>query len=140
MFAIGLILIILAIIVIAYVIFATRDLEVLTIDWGIVQTDLSPLQLFFLGAVTVLVLSIGSGMLGVGLKRAGAKRAEVKRLRKEVKAQDPNAKQPTKKELKAAAKRGEDISPKQAPAQKQPETKQFPQQDGNTPPPPPPNY
>ncbi|HKJ12375.1 MAG TPA: LapA family protein [Ornithinimicrobium sp.] len=84
MFAAGLILIILAIIVVIYVIFATTGLEAMSIDWGVFTADLTPLQLFLLGAVTVLVLAIGSVMLSVGLKTQGEKRAEVKRLRKEV--------------------------------------------------------
>ncbi|MGB7448183.1 MAG: hypothetical protein WA892_03555 [Ornithinimicrobium sp.] len=84
MFAAGLILIILAIIVVIYVIFATSGLEPMSIDWGVFTADLTPLQLFFLGAVTVLVLAIGSVMLSVGLKSQGEKRAEMKRLRKEV--------------------------------------------------------
>lgn len=84
MFAAGLILIILAIIVVVYVIFATSGLEAMSIDWGVFTADLTPLQLFFLGAVTVLVLAIGSVMLSVGLKSQGEKRAEMKRLRKEV--------------------------------------------------------
>jgi len=84
MFAAGLILIILAIIVVIYVIFATSGLDPMSIDWGVFTADLTPLQLFLLGAVTVLVLAIGSVMLSVGLKTQGEKRAEVKRLRKEV--------------------------------------------------------
>jgi cytoskeletal protein RodZ len=84
MFAAGLILIILAIIVVIYVIFATVGLEPMSIDWGVFTADLTPLQLFLLGAVTVLVLAMGSVMLSVGLKTQGEKRAEVKRLRKEV--------------------------------------------------------
>lgn len=85
MFAIGLILIILAIIVVVYVIFATSGLEPMSIDWGVFTADLTPLQLFFLGAVTILVLALGSVLLSIGLKSQGEKRAEVKRLRKEVK-------------------------------------------------------
>lgn len=86
MFVIGAILIVLAIIVVIYVTFSTRSLEPLTIDWGPFTAALTPLQLFFLGAVTILVLAIGAVMFSLGLKSQGAKRAEVKQLRKEVKA------------------------------------------------------
>jgi len=86
MFVIGAILIVLAIIVVIYVTFATRSLDPLTIDWGPFTAALTPLQLFFLGAVTILVLAIGAVMFSIGLRSQGAKRAEVKQLRKEVKA------------------------------------------------------
>jgi len=86
MFVIGAILIVLAIIVMIYVTFSTRSLEPLTIDWGPFTAALTPLQLFYLGAVTILVLAIGAVMFSIGLKSQGAKRAEVKQLRKEVKA------------------------------------------------------
>ncbi len=86
MFVIGAILIVLAIIVVIYVTFATRSLDPLTIDWGPFTAALTPLQLFFLGAVAILVLAIGAVMFSIGLKSQGAKRAEVKALRKEVKA------------------------------------------------------
>ncbi|MGB5952770.1 MAG: LapA family protein [Ornithinimicrobium sp.] len=85
MFAVGLILVVLALIVILYVIFATGGLEPMSIDWGIFTADLTPLQLFFLGAATIVVMAIGVAMLSIGLKKQGEKRAEVKRLRKEVK-------------------------------------------------------
>ncbi|MGB3827960.1 MAG: hypothetical protein WA962_04220 [Ornithinimicrobium sp.] len=84
MFVVGAILIVLAIIVVIYVTFATRNLDPLSIDWGPFTAALTPLQLFFLGAVAILVLSIGAVMFSIGLKSQGAKRAEVKRLRKEV--------------------------------------------------------
>lgn len=149
MFAIGLILIVLAIIVIGYVIFATGDLSALEIDWGIFNASLTPLQLFFLGAATILVLCVGSLMVGIGLKRAGAKRSEVRRLRKEVKSQEPTKKE-IKKENKEAANRGEDHSSAQPPTAPLPRqgtnpgqgtnTQQgtSPGQGANTPPPPPP--
>lgn len=89
MFAVGLILVILALIVVLYVIFATSGLEPMSIDWGVFTADLTPLQLFFLGAVTIVVMAIGALMLSIGLKKQGEKRAEVKQLRKEVKAGKP---------------------------------------------------
>ncbi len=85
MFVVGAILIVLAIIVVIYVTFATSGLDPLLIDWGPFTAALTPVQLFFLGAVTILVLSIGAVMFSIGLKTQGAKRAEVKQLRKEVK-------------------------------------------------------
>ncbi len=89
MFAVGLILVILALIVVLYVIFATIGLESMSIDWGVFTADLTPLQLFFLGAVTIVVMAIGTLMLSIGLKKQGEKRAEVKRLRQEVKKGQP---------------------------------------------------
>ncbi|MGB3186093.1 MAG: hypothetical protein WBG76_09595 [Ornithinimicrobium sp.] len=85
MFAIGLILVILAVIVVVYVMFATSGLEPMPIDWGVFTAELTPLQLFFLGAATIVVMAIGALMLSIGLKKQGEKRAEVKRLRQEVK-------------------------------------------------------
>lgn len=84
MFAVGLILVVLALIVVVYVMFATGGLEPMSIDWGVFTADLTPLQLFFLGAVTIVVMAIGVVMLSIGLKKQGEKRAEVKRLRKDL--------------------------------------------------------
>ncbi len=84
MFVVGAILIVLAIIVVIYVTFATRNLDPLSIDWGPFTAALTPLQLFFLGAAAILVLAIGAVMFSIGLRTQGSKRAEVKRLRKEV--------------------------------------------------------
>lgn len=100
MFVIGAILIVLAIIVVIYVTFATRSLDPLTIDWGPFTAALTPLQLFFLGAVTILVLAIGAVMFSIGLKSQGAKRAEVKQLRKEVKAGQTDKPRSTSDETK----------------------------------------
>ncbi len=88
MFALGLILVLLAVIVVIYVLIATGGEPAMKIDWFVFSADITPLGLFLLGAATVLVLSIGSVLLSIGLKRSGAKRAEVKKLRKEVKAKD----------------------------------------------------
>ncbi len=96
MLVVGAILIVLAIIVVIYVTFATRNLDPLSIDWGAFTAALTPLQLFFLGAVSILVLAIGVVMFSVGLRSQGAKRAEVKRLRKEV--QKSQAEQPARRD------------------------------------------
>lgn len=88
MFALGLILVLLAVIIVIYVLIATGGEPAMKIDWFVFSADITPLGLFLLGAATVLVLSIGSVLLSIGLKRSGAKRAEVKKLRKEVKAKD----------------------------------------------------
>lgn len=86
MLALGLILVLIAVVVVVYVTFATVGLDAMPIDWGIFTAELTPLQLFLLGAGTVLVLAIGTAILAAGLRRQTAKRAEVRRLRKEVKA------------------------------------------------------
>ena len=88
MIAIGLILVLLAVVVVAYVWFATSELPAMEIDWGVFTAELTPFQLFVVGAATVLVLSIGAAMLMAGLRKQREKRAEIKHLRKEVRAGD----------------------------------------------------
>lgn len=86
MFVLGLILVLIALVVILFVALATSGLPSMEIDWTIFTAQLSPLQLYFLGAATVLVLAIGMAMLVAGMRKQSTKRAEVRRLRQEVKA------------------------------------------------------
>jgi hypothetical protein len=88
MIALGLILVLLAVVVVAYVWFATRELPAMEIDWGVFTAELTPFQLFVVGAATILVLSIGTAMLLAGLRKQREKRAEIKHLRREVRAGD----------------------------------------------------
>ncbi|MGB3763632.1 MAG: hypothetical protein WA966_10435 [Ornithinimicrobium sp.] len=108
MFVVGAILIVLAIIVVIYVTFATRNLDPLSIDWGPFTAALTPLQLFFLGAASILVLAIGAVMFSIGLRTQGVKRAEVKRLRKEV--EKSQAEQPPSRDSGTSEKSGRDSS------------------------------
>lgn len=89
MVALGLILVLIAVVVVVYVWFATAGLPAMEIDWGIFTAELTPFQLFGVGAGTVLLLSLGAVVLSAGLKRQRAKRSEIKRLRKEVATSEP---------------------------------------------------
>lgn len=88
MIALGLILVLIAVVVVAYVWFATSELPAMEIDWGVFTAELTPFQLFVVGAATILVLSVGTALLMAGLRKQREKRAEIKHLRKEVRAGD----------------------------------------------------
>lgn len=150
MIALGLILVLLAVVVVAYVWFATRELPAMEIDWGVFTAQLTPFQLFVVGAATILVLAIGAAMLMAGLRKQRAKRAEIKRLRQEVKASEtarqdhPAPAAPTRRGTETATRPAstESTGPRQTPGDREvggSAPTQPIQQDrpGQTPPPPP---
>lgn len=88
MVIVGLILLLLAIAVIAFVVLATQGMADLTIDYGILNLSISPLWLFLAGGLTLAVATSACWLVGVGARVANKKRAEVKALRKQAKESD----------------------------------------------------
>lgn len=82
----GLILLILAILVIGYVWLATGGMAPVSIDYGILNVELSPLWFFFAGGITLAVATSGLWLMGVGAKASARRAKEVRELRRQ--AQD----------------------------------------------------
>lgn len=87
----GLVLLILAIIVIAYVWLATSGMAPVSIDYGILNVELSPLWFFFAGGITLAVATSGLWLMGVGAKSSARKAKEVRELRRQAKESDRSA-------------------------------------------------
>lgn len=84
----GLILLLVALAVIAYMWLATAGMDPVSIDYGFLNVELSPLWLFFAGGITLAVATSGLWLMGVGA-RSGARRArEMRELRKQAKEAD----------------------------------------------------
>lgn len=88
MVLLGVLLILIALVVVAYMWFGTQGLGPLEIDLGIFTAILTPLQIFLTGVASILVLSTGSALLAAGLARKRARRSEVKALRRQVSHDD----------------------------------------------------
>lgn len=86
MLVIGLILVILALVTIGYMWFGTAGLDPVEVDLGAFTMTLSPLWIFLLGAVSVLVLAIGAVLLVAGLRRRQRQRRELRELRRKAEA------------------------------------------------------
>ena len=87
----GLVLLILAIIVIAYVWLATGGMSPISVDYGILNVELSPLWFFFAGGITLAVATSGLWLMGVGAKSSARKAKEVRELRRQAKESDRSA-------------------------------------------------
>ncbi|MDO5740675.1 MAG: hypothetical protein Q4P07_11070 [Ornithinimicrobium sp.] len=84
----GLLLLLLAAAVIAYMVVATAGMSPTHLDYGILNVDLPPLWLFLAGAVTIAVAALGLWLMAAGASRKSRKSREVRELRKTAKAQD----------------------------------------------------
>lgn len=82
----GLILLILALLVIGYVWLATGGMDPVSIDYGILNVELTPLWFFFAGGITLAVATSGLWLMGVGAKASARRAKEVRELRRQ--AQD----------------------------------------------------
>lgn len=85
MVLLGVLLILVALVVVAYMLFGTQGLGQIEIDLGVFTALLTPLQIFLTGVASILVLSTGSALLAAGLARKRTRRSEVKALRRQVK-------------------------------------------------------
>lgn len=81
MLVIGLILIVIALVVVGYMWFGTTGLPGIDIDLAVFTLHLTPLEIFFLGAASILVLAIGTVLFAKGLRRQRARRKELRELR-----------------------------------------------------------
>lgn len=82
MLVIGILLLIVALVVFGFLWFGTEGLAPIEVDLGVFTASLSPLQLFLLGAATLVVLVLGLVCLVLGLRAARRRRKEVRELRK----------------------------------------------------------
>ncbi|WP_131103488.1 hypothetical protein [Ornithinimicrobium sufpigmenti] len=88
MIVFGAVLLILALIVIAYVWLATAGMSQISIDYGVLNVELSPLWFFFAGGITLAVATSGLWLMGVGAKTSARKAKEVRELRRQAKESD----------------------------------------------------
>ncbi len=87
MIAIGVVLILVALAVIAAAVFGGSQQDA-TLELGVVQVDTSALGIFLLGAGTLLVFAAGLELLRSGLQRGYRRRKELKSARKVVAADE----------------------------------------------------
>lgn len=87
----GLLLIILAAAVIAYMVAATANMDAVAINYGILNVELLPLWLYLAGVATLAVAALGFWMLGAGARSKARRAREVRELRKQAKEADRRA-------------------------------------------------
>lgn len=85
MIVFGAVLLILALVVIAYVWLATAGMPEISVDYGVLNVQLSPLWFFFAGGITLAVATSGLWLMGVGAKASARKAKEVRELRRQAK-------------------------------------------------------
>lgn len=88
MLILGLLLILLAAAVIAYMVLATAGMPEVRLDYGILNVDLLPLWLYLAGLLTLAVAALGFWLAGAGARRKARQSREVRELRKQAKASD----------------------------------------------------
>lgn len=91
MVVLGLILLVLALAVVAYMWFATGDSSAVGIDYGILNVDLHPFWLFVAGGITLAAATCGLWMMAVGTRSKARKAKEVRELRRQAKEADRRA-------------------------------------------------
>lgn len=85
MIVVGVILLLLALVVIVYMWLATAGMPPVEISYGILNLDLTPVWLFFLGGIALAVATSGLWLLGVGTKSAARRSREMRELRRQAK-------------------------------------------------------
>ncbi|MCK0113136.1 hypothetical protein MWU75_13380 [Ornithinimicrobium sp. F0845] len=98
MLILGLALVIVALVVFGYLFFGTSDLEPLQIDLGVFTVELTSLQLYLLGAATLVVLVLGLLLATMGLRASRRRQREVKELRKAVEERPPRDASPVERD------------------------------------------
>lgn len=91
MIVFGLVLLILAVVVIAYVWLATAGMSPVSIDYGILNVELAPLWFFFAGGITLAVATSGIWLMGVGAKASARRAKEMRELRRAAQESDRRA-------------------------------------------------
>lgn len=84
MLVLGIILVLLAVVCFGYLWFGTQSLPATDVDLGVFLVSLTPLQLYLLGAATLVILVVGLALLAAGTRASARRRREVKTLRKQV--------------------------------------------------------
>ncbi|WP_238348501.1 hypothetical protein [Ornithinimicrobium pratense] len=85
MIVFGAVLLILALVVIAYVWLATSGMSDISIDYGVLNVELTPLWFFLAGGITLAVGTSGLWLMGVGAKSSTRRAKEVRELRRQAK-------------------------------------------------------
>lgn len=88
MLILGLLLLLLAVVVIAYMVLATAGMELVRLDYGMVNLEMPPLWLYLAGLLTLAVAALGFWLVGAGARRKARQAREVRELRKQAKASD----------------------------------------------------
>lgn len=91
MLIIGLLLVLLAAAVIAYMVVATAGMPDVRLDYGILNLEMPPLWLYLAGLLTLAVAALGFWMLGAGARIKARRAREVRELRKQAKEADRRA-------------------------------------------------
>lgn len=91
MIIIGLLLILLAAAVVAYMLLATAGTAAVSIDYGILNLEMPPLWLYLAGLATLAVAALGFWMVGAGARAKTRRAREVRELRKQAKEADRRA-------------------------------------------------
>lgn len=89
MLILGILFLVIALVVLGFMYFGTNDLQPLDVDLGVFTAQLTPLQLYLLGAATLVVLCFGLLLLTTGLRRQRRRAKEVKELREQVHHREP---------------------------------------------------
>lgn len=79
----GLVLVALAAVVIAYMWLALADATPMSIDYGFLNVELTPLWIFFAGGITLAALTCGLWLMGVGAKSQARRSKEMRQLKKQ---------------------------------------------------------
>ncbi|MFK5635774.1 MULTISPECIES: hypothetical protein [unclassified Ornithinimicrobium] len=87
----GLLLILLAAAVIAYMVLATGGMDPVSINYGILNIEMLPLWLYLAGVATLAVAALGLWMAGAGARTKARRSREVRELRKQAKDADRRA-------------------------------------------------
>jgi hypothetical protein len=87
----GLILLLLALAVIAYMWFATAGMPAVEIDYGVLNVSLEPFWLFVAGGIALAAATSGLWMMAVGTRSKARKAKEVRELRRHAKEADRRA-------------------------------------------------
>lgn len=91
MIVVGVILLLLALVVIIYMWLATAGMPPVEISYGILNIEITPVWLFFLGGIALAVATSGLWLLGVGAKTAARRNKEMRELRRQAKDKDRRA-------------------------------------------------
>lgn len=91
MLIIGLLLILLAAAVAAYMLVATAGSPAVTVDYGVLNLEVPPLWLYLAGLATLAVAALGFWMVGAGARAKSRRSREVRELRKQAKEADRRA-------------------------------------------------
>lgn len=87
----GLILLLLALAVVAYMWFATQSMPAVDIDYGFLNLSMEPFWLFVAGGITLAAATCGLWIMAVGTRSSARKAKEVRELRRQAKDADRRA-------------------------------------------------